>query len=199
MLGKKGGTGFPYLVFLDADGEIISKYQGNRSVDSFKQTGEKAKAFASTRAKAEKGDRKAKIEFLTLLGETGSSNYTKAKELAAGLGDLQGADRKRVNDALFNIEYYDLLAQTADKKVKTNEMHDRVVAWFDKKTIPTAPDAIVSFFNVLALHAGEKPDIDLYKKIRDALTPRAKDDPRLATILKNVEAKISSPDPKPKK
>ena len=41
LLEKKGGQGFPHIVFMDSDGKVLAEHQGDRSADEFAKTGQK--------------------------------------------------------------------------------------------------------------------------------------------------------------
>src|ERR1700690_3491752 len=45
LLEQKGGNAFPWLVFMDAAGEIILEHQGERSAAGFAKSGEQAKSW----------------------------------------------------------------------------------------------------------------------------------------------------------
>ena len=64
LLAKKGGQGFPYLVFLDAEGEVIAAHEGEQTVAGFREGLGKARAFLDLRKKAEAGDKAARFQVL---------------------------------------------------------------------------------------------------------------------------------------
>jgi hypothetical protein len=66
LLEEKGGNAFPWIVFMDAAGEIIMVHGGPRSAEAFAKTGAKAKEYMALQAKAEKGDAAAKVDFAIL-------------------------------------------------------------------------------------------------------------------------------------
>ena len=70
LLGKKGGTGFPYLCVMDNQGDVIAKPMG-RDVPAFKQSLTDGQKYLDLRAKAASGDRDAKIEFTLLRAKMG--------------------------------------------------------------------------------------------------------------------------------
>lgn len=63
---EKGGEYFPWLVFMDAAGDIIFEHEGERTPEEFAKSAERAKKWIAMKEKAEKGDGPAKIDFATL-------------------------------------------------------------------------------------------------------------------------------------
>lgn len=45
LLREKGGYGFPYLVFMDATGDVLLEHEGPRTVAGFRETGARAAAL----------------------------------------------------------------------------------------------------------------------------------------------------------
>ena len=43
LLQKKGGTGFPFIAFMDSEGNVIAKHEASRTAYGWARTGEKAK------------------------------------------------------------------------------------------------------------------------------------------------------------
>ena len=66
LLEEKGGFAFPWLVFMDATGDIIFEHQAERTAEAFGKSAERAKKWIALKEKVEKGDGPAKIDFATL-------------------------------------------------------------------------------------------------------------------------------------
>src|SRR5437773_1688235 len=71
LLEEKGGEGFPYMIFMDPDGNMLAKHQGPRTATGFEETGAKACAFLELKAKSEKGNATVKIDFILAQLELG--------------------------------------------------------------------------------------------------------------------------------
>lgn len=84
LLSRKGGTGFPYFVVLDAQGELLAQHNGPRTVEGFQATVAKGQEFLDLVAKAEAGDEQAQIELAMVEAELGRIDYEAAKKRLEG-------------------------------------------------------------------------------------------------------------------
>lgn len=78
LLSEKGGQGFPYLVFMDAAGDVIARHQGERTVAGFRKSGESVREFLALQAKAEAGDAEAQAGVFKARLLMGSLDYAEA-------------------------------------------------------------------------------------------------------------------------
>lgn len=95
LLEKKGGEGFPHIVFMDSDGTVLATHEGARDAAAFGKTGDKAKSFIALRAKAAAGDAAAKIDFLMAQLELGQVNEADADARLKELGKLTPEQSKK--------------------------------------------------------------------------------------------------------
>lgn len=99
LLSKKGGRGFPHLVFMDERGEVITQPAG-RSVEAFEQGAAQVGGFLRLRNKADKSPAD-QAELLSLEIGFGSVSSAKARERAKALeGSLDEAGRAKLAEAL---------------------------------------------------------------------------------------------------
>lgn len=66
LLEQKGGNGFPWIVFMDASGEILFEHEGERSAEGFGKTGAQAKTYVALQEKVVKNDAAARIDLAIL-------------------------------------------------------------------------------------------------------------------------------------
>lgn len=90
LLSEKGGQGFPYLAFMDAEGNVIGKPMG-RSVSSFEEGAKKAQAYLDLLNKKDK----TKAEQLQLLEQQLDLGTIKAKAAKAKVKELGLDDAKQ--------------------------------------------------------------------------------------------------------
>lgn len=64
LLRQMGGRGFPYLIYLNADGERLGVHNGPRSVAAFKQSGA---AFAASATPGQTAPPSAGVPLLKIL------------------------------------------------------------------------------------------------------------------------------------
>ncbi len=109
LLQEKGGRGFPYLVFLDAEGNVIARHEAERTVERFQATRSRAEAFLELRKKAAQGDRAAKIDLLAARAELQPITLEAAKAEAAALGALSPEESAKLEPAFLSLEVRGIL------------------------------------------------------------------------------------------
>ncbi len=81
-----GGTGFPTLLFLDADGNKLAKVAGaDRNVEGFRKTEGQIARLLKLRDAAASGKEGTDVDLLLLELEMGLTSFTSAQEARAGL------------------------------------------------------------------------------------------------------------------
>ena len=63
LLHEKGGHGFPYIVFMDAEGGVLAEPDG-RTIEAYRKTGAECAELVKMKAEAEKGDPRARVSSL---------------------------------------------------------------------------------------------------------------------------------------
>ena len=118
LLSEKGGTGFPYLAFLDAEGNVLAKHLGARDAAGFSATGKSATAFVDLKKKAEKGDKAAQADLLVQQLELGHLSADDARQKMKEVA--LSAEQKAKVEALFaDVEVREVLkGVTQDKATR---------------------------------------------------------------------------------
>ena len=106
-----GGTGFPTLLFLDADGNKLAKVAGaDRNVEGFRKTEGQIARLLKLRDAAASGKNGTDVDLLLLELEMGLTSFTSAQEARAGLAApkrgraaFKGKVAK-IDDLLLNLE-----------------------------------------------------------------------------------------------
>jgi hypothetical protein len=172
LLEQKGGYAYPWIVFMDATGDILLEHKGERTAEAFGKTGTEAKAYVALREKAAKGDATAKIDFailqLTLLKVTVAEADQAVKEAGAPPTPPQQAslDIARTNAQLRE----ELRAVKTDAQLEA--LKARFYARFKEgKTMPTN-DIVLQNYCLRVLEVSfEQKDPDTYagalKVLRD--------------------------------
>lgn len=120
MLSEKGGTGFPFLVFLNEKGDVIAK-QRARTVEGFKTTLERLSKRADLAAKASAGSNEAKIDLLMTDMELGGMDFAKASEQAKGL-KMTPAQEARWNDFAIDAEFATAIAPLRSRQAPADAL-----------------------------------------------------------------------------
>lgn len=129
LMRKYGGSGYPFLVMVTADGTVLHKISGYKPLPAFKaeliKAGEnfqKLKAFDAYAAKADKAGYEYNAKALEFYSDTGS--WDKAAEAAAALKKL---DPKYEKGRAAAIGFALLQAAGSDDKAKLASLEDDVV------------------------------------------------------------------------
>lgn len=136
MLTKKGGNGFPYLVFMDAEGNVLCEPAG-RGVKDFESGEQKVGAFLELKAKPDKSDAE-QVELLILEIEFGTAKPEDARKRAKELEPkLDAATKKKLAEGLAVLEKraYDKEVQElfAKHRPRSREEAQKVVAQLGPK------------------------------------------------------------------
>jgi hypothetical protein len=117
---EKGGQGWPYLVFLSADGEVLSK-SPERSIAGFDAGLKASEKFLALKKKAADGDAAAKLEVFLKDLEFGN---VKVADGAAQYKKMEGLDdgtRKKIEGLLADAEVRALSAAVNKKAEEMGE------------------------------------------------------------------------------
>ncbi|MCA8926126.1 MAG: hypothetical protein KDD82_30245 [Planctomycetes bacterium] len=128
LLSEKGGRGFPYLVVMDAKGDVLSTVQ-NRSVAGFRAAVETAQAYVDL---ATKEDRTPAEEVQLIEAELGLGKTTPADALKR-LDGLTGADEavvKKLRDTIAAKEFDAVITKRLEgiRQASSQEEADAIVA-----------------------------------------------------------------------
>jgi hypothetical protein len=167
LLQEKGGRGFPYLVMLDADGEVIAPHNGARSVEAFKKTAAASSAFGDLKMRYESGDKKATLGYLLAALDLGAVSVADAKKIYAEVDekDLDQAKRDEIKAKLWAVEYREILM-----------------------TVRALDDAIAAGKNFKSmLDAGFKPDGEQHPNVWAMISYYATEEKNAELLAKAIE------------
>jgi hypothetical protein len=191
LLREKGGTGFPTLAFMDADGNVLAKHEGQRSVAAFESSAAKAKEFLDLKAKAEAGDRAARIELLKKQIDYRHFGAHEAKKRVDAIADLDEAARKEFADRIVTLKVYEILSTvTRDTPTRVaagkryNEM--RLAG-----EIPSGDREFQYFWTFLLEYAESVPDVKLFEEGVAAVEARWGTNARYRSWIDQVKAKMA--------
>lgn len=111
LLGEKGGGGFPYLIVMDSDGNVLAKHEGQRSAEGFGETLGTAQSYADLRAKAAGGDAAAAKEVLFKDAELGNLKAADAKAALGKMKDLSDDEKTKLSGLIVDLEMKDVMMQ----------------------------------------------------------------------------------------
>ncbi|MBI2933142.1 MAG: hypothetical protein HYY16_15975 [Planctomycetes bacterium] len=163
LLSEKGGTGFPYLVILDAEGNPLSKVTGARTIEGFEQAAGKAKEFVKFRALAERGDARAQCQILLARLEMGLLNAAEARREAAELKDVPSDLKTRLDGFLADFEVDDVL-----REVRL-EAGRRFLQMKKSGRVPQDGDKGDTFWSHVLEFAEDRSDGDVFEEALEAI------------------------------
>lgn len=193
LLLDKGGRGFPYIVFMDDDGTIIT-VQDDRTVAGFDKTfKEKVQRFLELRAKAQSGDPGAQIDFALLEGDLGRIKFDEVQKRLEG---------KKLSDAqkqvLGEVELGAMIAAAADATDEGafRDAAKRLADGFAAGRVPATNERKQPFFNILLQYGLSEKNPDLAQKSLDALKPILREtlgdnNERLEAAIRKMDDKIA--------
>jgi hypothetical protein len=169
LLEQKGGTAFPWLVFMDAGGEIILEHEGPRSAEEFAKSGAKAKDWLSLKDKADKGDKAAKIDFAILQLGMGKIKVDEAQKTIKESGEPSKEQAAKLEAELTNAEIREaVMALRSDEQaaVLGKKFYAR---YKEGKPTPTADNAYQSYYILVMNAADEAKDVETFSKTLKSL------------------------------
>ncbi len=154
LLEEKGGTYFPWIVWMDETGDIIFEHETERTAEAFTKSADRAKKWLALRDKAAKGDGPAKIEFATLQLTLAKMTVADAEKLLKEGGTPTQEQQAEWDVIVLNAQFrQDLKALKSDADVTA--LGKKYYARFKEgKPLPTATFALQNYL-VFVLEASE--------------------------------------------
>ncbi|MFM1870619.1 MAG: hypothetical protein RL398_41 [Planctomycetota bacterium] len=187
LLQEKGGRGFPYLVFMDADGNVTAK-QGERTVAGFEKTRGNLVAFADLEAKFKKGDKAAGVDALIAGMELGRYTAEDAKAMLPKLGKIPADKQAKIDGMLVNSEVDALMANVRTKEQAAEV--GRKFAEMDKAGKVPSGRAALSFYSImLETHEADK-DAKAFEATLEKLKKLVEGERNADRVIKRYEATL---------
>lgn len=161
LLQQKGGTGWPYLAFLDAEGNVLTRLT-ERSVASFRKQFAKCQAFLALDKRHRGGEPGLAHDLLIARIEMGGMTLAEARAAAAVACGLDDARSARLAEAIDSLEVTEAFAA-----VRTRDDAAEVGQHFQKMwTAGRAPkgDAAPLFFSLIMESAAKAKDAAAFEK-----------------------------------
>lgn len=197
LLQEKGGRGFPHLVFMDAEGNVIATHDGPRTVEGFEAAGKKARTHVELKKKADAGDKGARIELVIADLDAGRIKTAEADKKLGELGELSPEQKKALEAAKANADVRELHEKhkptdpaSAEKaRVEVGkELLERKKAG---KPAPTGEQEFQMYWFGLLRYAEHEKDAALYEEAFKAIEGKFGKEPQakaaLAKMRKTLE------------
>jgi len=190
LLEEKGGEGFPHLVFMDEDGNVLAVHEEDRSPEAFAKTGESAKKFLSLKAKASKGDPAAKLDFLLAQMELGQ---LKAAEIEARLKECAAPTKEqkaKIDGLLADAAVMDIVKDIKDpasEKDAGKKCYERYKAG---QPGPASDKAVQPYYILTMDAADDKKDVETFEAALKMLKDRFGKYPRAQGFFKEKDKRL---------
>ena len=168
LLSQKGGGGFPYVVFMDADGNVTAKLAGQRTVDGFGQTAEKAKAFAELKKKADGGDKAAKHDYFLQALELSHFAADVARKKMTEV-ELTAEEKEKVESKCLDLEVSDALASITEDKETRLAAGKKFAEMKKAGRIAKSDQTVQPFWILMMDYAESQKDAALYEEGLNAM------------------------------
>jgi hypothetical protein len=188
LLREKGGTGFPYLVFLDADGEVLAR-AGDRSVEGFQKVRSAISAYQALEQKAAKGDKTVGADLLIAGIEMGKLKFADAKEAAGKLGKISAEKQKQIDALVFNLEVQDAMSSVRSQEAMI-EVGKKFATMMEEGKAPTGSAARQFYSAILAAKEAEA-DAKGFEKAMNAMKKAAGDTPANKRMFESLDTRLA--------
>jgi hypothetical protein len=172
LLEKKGGQGFPHIVFMDSDGTVLATHEGARDADAFAKSGAKAKDFIALRDKAATGDAAAKIDFLAAQMELGQVGEEEADKRLKELGKLTPEQQKKFAALKSGAAVKAILAGVSDEKSAAEAGRKFLAMKKAGRPEPLGESEIQPYWILMMQVAEKDKDVATYEEALKALKAR---------------------------
>lgn len=187
LLEKKGGQGFPHIVFMDAEGRVLAEHQGARDAEGFAATGAKARNFLALKAKAEGGDAGAKIDFLMAQLELGQVGEAEAGEQLKKLGKLTAEQEKKFAALMSGAAVKAVMAEVNDEASALAAGRKFLEMKKAGRPEPLGEGEVQPYWILMMRVAEEDKDAAVYEEALTALKARFGGLPQAQGFFKNAE------------
>jgi hypothetical protein len=168
---------------MEEQGRVVATHRGPRTVDLFKETAKEVQAFSDIKAKADAGDRDAKIEYTLKCADQGWYKLEELKKAVAELGELSAEQSKSFNGVLANL---------MGKEVQNTVEAKRYLEMLDKGLVPTDEQSATHFYEVIVRYAAFKKDLKVFESAFPELEKRLSQNPRAAGYLDYRRKQLAS-------
>ncbi len=190
LFTEKGGRGFPYLAILDAEGNLLAKHFGQRTLEMFRETGRRAQAKAQVlldlKAKAGQGDAAAIHAYLLAQLELGHLKLEEARRRADELANLSQEQTKKLRGLLADLEVEEIAAVRDETSIV--EAGRKCFEMKRAGRVPIGAEAVQAFWFMILEYAEDRKDAVAFEEGLDALRSKFGADPRMSMTLQEKEA-----------
>jgi hypothetical protein len=198
LLDRVGGEGFPHIVFMDGDGDVLAIHETALTLEELSRTVANAKEPAALKAKAAAGDPQSQFQWLLFQIDGATIPFADADARARRL-ELTSEQRARLDLKLIDLEAIGIIHAIRDPSEVAAGVR-RLLAMVEKKRIPTNDQIFGVVLSVILRDGDDRKDIKTFEAglqiAKDRLGSNRSYKPILDSIAKRLEelkAEIAKP------
>ena len=165
LMQRYRGEGYPFLIGLDEEGRPVARFEGEFNLASIKAfLSAEIGGYAALRAKAKKGDKSAKAEFLIRRIGLGHLKPDAIQAILASADYLTEAHKKTIHQGLAVLEIREILARIDSEDPESfHRAAERLVAMKKAGRVPSGRHAPI-FWQVILGYADTTEDPELFEE-----------------------------------
>lgn len=195
LLSQKGGRGFPHLVIMDAEGDVLATHEGPRTVEGFQATAKAAQHYLDLKGLASPTPAQ-QVELLLAELQLGKVGLEAARQRKEGLEGLTPEQSTQIDQALTDLEIRDVLekaqpsSQEEANRLKA-ELGARFQAMFKEGRRPAGDQATQAFYGLILDHAEQEKDAATFAEALGILRERYGKQPGTERFFKAQEERLA--------
>ena len=169
LLEKKGGQGFPYIIYMDAEGAVLAEHQGDRSAEGFAKTGKAVKDYSAAKARVDKGEKGAGIDLAIAELILGKATATDAEKKIQAAGTPTKEQQAVIDTELLNAKILEEI-RTIESDAAADAVGKKYYEMLKSgKPAPTGEQAMQPFYMLAMRAASTAKDAATFEKALEAL------------------------------
>jgi len=179
ILTKKGSS-LPHIAVLDSGGNLLAVHEGEKTVDGFEATVERARntaaRLAALEGKARAGDTGAGADLLELRLDLRHVSAEVARRSLSSLSGLDPERREKISMLVNRVAFGEIFAAHVGKEIDTDTALERYEKLASTGAEPAPMEAAV-FFYLIGENAIAARDSTLFKTAVDGIRSLTFEDP----------------------
>lgn len=201
LLDEKGGDGFPYVIEMDADGNVVAQLPAwPPNVENFEKMAAKGDEYFALKKKADGGDKPAAIDLFIAQLELHHHKLKDAEAKSKSLDKPSEEQKKKIEEMLAQLKAEALddeiialfkgLGQSPDEAAIT-ALGRKFLEMKKAGKIPNGnPQLIANFWSLIMQVAEKDKDVATFEEGIQALKAKFSDNPRAQQGIQQLEQKL---------
>lgn len=188
LLREMGGSGFPTMSYLDADGHLLQQLAFPTTLETCEQAWKELQVWKAMRAEVEAGTADAikQVQLFVLELKMGNRPYAEMRQRRDAL-QINDAARKETEQPLIDLQFTEILRATPREQMAAAGA--KFLAMFRQQQIPSSTKE-TPFWQAIFAHATEQQDVELFEEVMGFLRTNRGSDARLQRYLKMLEVQL---------